>query len=80
MHPDKARPEFWINEIGVAASYQNRGIGKSLMRALFEVARALNCLEAWVLTERENGPAMRLYQSLDGQEAPEEIVMFTFHL
>jgi aminoglycoside 6'-N-acetyltransferase I len=80
VHPDKARPEFWINEIGVAASYQNRGIGKSLMRSLFDVARTLSCPEAWVLTERENEPAMRLYQSLEGEEAPEEIVMFTFRL
>lgn len=80
VHPDKPHPEFWINEIGVAATHQNRGIGKSLMRSLFDVARMLNCHEAWVLTKRENGPAMRLYRSLDGAEAPEETVMFSFRL
>ncbi|HJS19636.1 MAG TPA: GNAT family N-acetyltransferase [Anaerolineales bacterium] len=80
IHPDKSSPEFWINEVGVSRSYQKRGVGKALMHALFEKARSLGCAEAWVLTERDNVPAMRLYQSIGGEEAPEETVMFTFHL
>jgi aminoglycoside 6'-N-acetyltransferase I len=80
VHPDKQQPQLWINELGVSPSHQNRGIGKSLLRALFEVARDLGCVEAWVLTERENGPAMHVYESLGGEEAPEETMMFTFHL
>jgi aminoglycoside 6'-N-acetyltransferase I len=80
VHPDKPQPELWINELGVSPTHQNRGIGKSLMRVLFQVARDLGCVEAWVLTERDNQPAMHLYQSLGGEEAPEETVMFTFHL
>lgn len=80
VHPDKPHPEFWVNEVGVAATHQNRGLGKALMHALLEVARELGCKEAWVLTERPNGPAMRLYQSIGGEEAEDEIVMFTFHL
>ena len=31
IHPDKP-PEFWVNEIGVAPSYRNQGIGKRLFR------------------------------------------------
>lgn len=80
VHPDKPHPEFWINEVGVAETHHRRGIGKALMNALLEVARVLGCREAWVLTERDNSPAMRLYQSMDGEEAPDQIVMFTFHL
>lgn len=80
VHPDKAHPEFWINEIGVSETHQKRGVGTALMRALLDVARSLDCAEAWVLTERENAPAMRLYQSIGGEEAPAETVMFTFHL
>src|SRR5512138_1614995 len=52
VHPDKPQPELWINELGVSPTHQNRGIGKSLLRALFELARELGCVEAWVLTER----------------------------
>lgn len=79
VHPDKPHPEFWINEVGVSETYQNRGLGKLLLRALFDVALRLGCVEAWVLTERDNKAAMRLYQSMGGEEAKDEIVMFTFH-
>ena len=80
VHPDKAHPEFWINEVGVAPAFQNHGIGKALMRAMLVVASELGCKEAWVLTERNNTPAMRLYQSLGGSEAADETVMFSFNL
>lgn len=80
VHPDKGRPELWVNEVGVSPSHQNRGIGKALMQALLEVARNAGCSEAWVLTERNNQPAMRLYKAAGGEEDQEEIVMFTFRL
>lgn len=80
LHPDKPRPEFWINEVGVAPTHQGQGIGKDLLQALLAVAKGLGCAEAWVLTERDNLPAMRLYTALGGEEAPDEAVMFTFYL
>jgi len=80
IHPDKPHPEFWINEVGVAPTHQGQGVGNALMHALLEVARAVGCVEAWVLTERDNLPAMGLYESIGGEEAPDETVMFTFRL
>ncbi|MBP7694451.1 MAG: GNAT family N-acetyltransferase [Anaerolineales bacterium] len=80
LHPDKAHPEFWINEVGVAPTHQARGVGKALMQALLHRARALGCQEAWVLTDDDNVPAQRLYQSVGGVEAPQPAVMFTFPL
>jgi len=77
IHPDKP-PELWINEVGVAASHRNRGVGKRLLAALFERARTLGCGEAWVLTDRANERAVRLYQSLGG--AARDQVMFSFKL
>ena len=77
VHPDKA-PELWINEVGVAPTHQGRGIGKRLLRALFDVARGLNCREAWVLTDQSNERARRLYTTVGGQ--PSDQVMFSFHL
>ena len=79
VHPDKP-PELWINEVGVALSHQRRGIGKAVIQALLQHARHLGCGEAWVLTERSNHAAMRLYASTGGQEAPNDQVMFTFFL
>ena len=80
VHPDKPRPELWVNEVGVSPSHQNRGLGKALMQALLEVARDAGCSEAWVLTERNNQPAMKLYKAVGGEEEKEEIVMFSFRL
>ena len=80
VHPDKPRPELWINEVGVASSHRGRGIGRTLLEALFDEARAASCLEAWVLTDRSNEAAMRLYASAGGEEGPRDQVMFTFFL
>lgn len=80
LHPDKARPELWINEVGVAETHQGRGLAKRLMAAVLEAGRGLGCSVAWVLTERDNAPAMRLYASAGGVEAPKDAVMFTFFL
>ncbi len=77
VHPDKP-PELWINEVGVAPSHQGRGIGKTLLNALFQRARDLECREAWVLTEADNERAVQLYRSVGGQ--PTAPVMFTFRL
>jgi aminoglycoside 6'-N-acetyltransferase I len=80
VHPDKPRPELWINEIGVAATHRGRGLGTRLLRAVFAVARGLGCAEAWVLTDRANTAAMRLYAAAGSTEAPTDHVMFTFTL
>ncbi len=78
VHPDKPSPELWINEVGVASTHRGRGVGKAVLKALLEHARGLGCAEAWVLTERSNQTAMRLYASSGGIEAPTDQVMFTF--
>lgn len=79
VHPDKA-PELWVNEVGVAPTHRNRGIARRLLRALLDVGRRHGCAEAWVLTDRSNAAAMRLYGSCGGREAERAQVMFTFNL
>jgi aminoglycoside 6'-N-acetyltransferase I len=79
IHPDKPRPELWINEVAVAPSHRRRGVGRALLDAVLEAARNSDCVEAWVLTDRSNDGAMRLYSSAGGQAAPNDQVMFTFH-
>jgi aminoglycoside 6'-N-acetyltransferase I len=67
IHPDKP-PELWINEVGLAPAHRRRGLGKAVLKALFEVGRAHNCKVAWVLTDRNNPTAMALYSSVGGTE------------
>jgi ribosomal protein S18 acetylase RimI-like enzyme len=78
VHPDKARPELWINEVGVADAHRRQGAGRAMLSALLAMAHEAGCSEAWVLTDRANTAAMRLYASLGGEEAPQDAVMYTF--
>jgi ribosomal protein S18 acetylase RimI-like enzyme len=80
VHPDKPRPELWINEVGVASSHHRQGLARQLMELILDFGRENGCGEAWVLTDRENVAAMRLYQSAGGETAPDDQVMFTFYL
>jgi GNAT superfamily N-acetyltransferase len=79
VHPDKPA-ELWINEVGVAPSHQGRGIGKAVLRTLLQHGRRLGCGQAWVLTDRANLVAMRLYASAGGREDAPATVMFEFSL
>ncbi len=79
VHPDKP-PELWVNEVGVAPTYQRKGLAKQLLRAVFDAGRSVGCQQAWVLTERSNTSAMRLYDAVGGVEASGQAVMFEFPL
>jgi aminoglycoside 6'-N-acetyltransferase I len=79
VHPDKPA-ELWINEVAVAPTHLRRGVAQSLLRLLFDTGRALGCGQAWVLTDRDNTAAMRLYASLGGDPGTREHVMFDFRL
>jgi len=79
VHPDKP-PQLWINEVAVAPTHQGRGVGTQLLVALLKVGSEVGCTEAWVLTDRTNAPAMKLYAGCGGIEAQRDQVMFTFKL
>ena len=80
VHPDKRSPEMWINEVGVATTHRGRGVARAILEHLLEVARAIGCVEAWVLTDRTNEAALRLYKSSGGVEASSDQVMLIFRL
>jgi ribosomal protein S18 acetylase RimI-like enzyme len=71
IHPDKPA-ELWINEVGLAPTHRRRGLGKAVLKALFEVGKAHNCKVAWVLTDRGNVAAMALYSSVGGTEGADD--------
>jgi len=79
VHPDKP-PELWMNEVGVAATHQGRGIGRQVLAALLERVRTLGCREAWVLTSPSNTAARRMYAAAGGREESESPVMIAFDL
>lgn len=77
VHPDKPT-ELWINEVGVAEKHQNKGIAKAIMKELFQLGKKLGCEVAWVLTESDNLPANKLYQSVGGEKS--ETVLYEFKI
>jgi len=77
LHPDKP-PELWVNEVGVAPSHQQQGVGQQLLGALFAHGRGAGCREAWLGTEVDNTAARRLYAAVGGNEQP--MVYVTFEL
>lgn len=79
IHPDKP-PELWINEVGVAGSHQKQGIGKAIMKEMLRLGQQLGCENAWLTTERDNIPAMRLYMSAGGKVDAGDTVMYEFDL
>src|SRR5690242_14063978 len=78
VHPDKPA-ELWINEVGVSPAHRRRRLGAAVVGALLAEGRRLGCVNAWVLTDRSNEPAMALYASCGGAAAG-DTVMFEFPL
>jgi aminoglycoside 6'-N-acetyltransferase I len=68
VHPDKAQPELWINEVGVAETHHRRGIGRRLMQETIEAARHAGCSVVWVQTEADNTAARALYRATGAEE------------
>jgi len=66
-HPDKGT-EMFLYELGVDPSARRRGVGRALVDALADVARAAGCYGMWVLTDRDNEAAMRTYTGAGGAD------------
>lgn len=79
VHPDK-EPAMFVNEVGVVDEYQNRGIGRTLVRLLCEYALELGCHEAWVATDKENIPAQRAYVAAGGKIDEQEFISYSYPL
>ena len=77
VHPDKPT-ELWINEVAVAPTHHNLGIGRRLVAMLVAHGEAIGCNEAWVLTSPDNEPAKRMYRAAGATPHEELSVMFTY--
>jgi ribosomal protein S18 acetylase RimI-like enzyme len=76
VHPDK-RPQLFINEVGVTPAHRGRGIARALLDELVRIGEELECTEAWVLTDRANLVAQRLYESAGAVRPPDQCIMYT---
>ena len=77
VHPDKD-PELFMNEVGVVEAYQNQGIGRALVKALWNYAQSIGCKEAWIGTEKSNIAAQNCYRAAGGEPDDEPFILFEF--
>jgi ribosomal protein S18 acetylase RimI-like enzyme len=67
---------LFVYEVEVRAPWRGQGVATKLFLELERIARARGIREAFVLTEPENDPANRLYESLGGERV--DSVMWDF--
>ena len=79
VHPDKAAPELFLNELGVDEAYRGRGIAKTLVGELWSLALRRGCRGMWVLTDEGNTAAQRVYVGADSVRAAEAQLMFEWN-
>lgn len=76
-HPDKGT-EMFLYELGVDRRFRGRGIGRSLVTALAELARDRGCYGMFVLTDHDNRAALATYRSAGGVREADGIVMLSW--
>ena len=65
---EQDRREIYIYDLAVAEEHRRRGIATRLIRELQRVARDRNAYVIYVQADREDDPAIRLYESLGTRE------------
>jgi ribosomal protein S18 acetylase RimI-like enzyme len=61
---------MFLYELSVDPDHRNRGIGRALVEALADLARARDCYGMWVGTESDNAAALATYRAA-GASPPE---------
>jgi ribosomal protein S18 acetylase RimI-like enzyme len=72
VHPDKGT-EMFLYELGTHEDHRRKGIARSLVDALADIARTNGCYGMWVGTESDNEAALATYRSA-GFDPPEPSV------
>jgi aminoglycoside 3-N-acetyltransferase I len=76
-HPDKGT-EMFLYELAVDEGARSRGIGRSLVRELAELAHERGCYGMWVLTDDGNPAALRAYAAAGGTRESPDAVLFNW--
>jgi ribosomal protein S18 acetylase RimI-like enzyme len=76
-HPDKGT-EMFLYELAVDEGARNRGIGRTLVRELAELARGRGCNGMWVLTDDGNPAALKAYVGAGGTRESRDAVLLNW--
>ena len=67
--------EMFLNEIDVSPAFQKKGIATKMVEQMKVIARDNSCSETWVLTNKSNTGAMKLYEATGYQPINTDDVM-----
>ena len=79
FHPDKP-PQLWINEVGVALSHRQQGIGRRLIQKLVATAKERGCVYAWLGTDVDNVAAQACFSSVPAVKTPQPFLLYEWEL
>jgi aminoglycoside 3-N-acetyltransferase I len=65
---ERARSEIYIYDLAVRETHRRQGIATALIRALQGIAAARGAYVIFVQADRQDAPAIRLYESLGTRE------------
>ncbi len=71
-------PMLFLYSIDVFPSFRRSGIGTALINELKTIAKDRNVGKMYVLTDKDNVPAMGLYRKTDGVRGDNDQVLFSF--
>ncbi len=75
LRPDGKRMLFLFS-FGLLSEYQNRGIGSAFMGYIAEYGRREGCSECFVITDKGNPRACRVYEKAGGKSEYEDEVVY----
>lgn len=78
--PEKGYDEILLFSIDTFPGFQQQGVATKLIENLKNIARRQNCREIFVLTDRKNAAAIRLYEKTGGKEDGGDCMMFVYSL
>lgn len=71
---------MYLHEIGVNEDSRRKGIGKKLLKALKNICTENDFMKLFLITNKSNRPAVRLYESLDGETDSDDDVVYTIKM
>jgi len=77
---DSQRAQMLLYEIDVQPDFQGKGVGSAMIERLKELAREAGSCEVWVVTNKSNEAATRLYRATGGFAKQDDDVVFEYKL
>ena len=76
--PYKGKPNMYLMSLYVKEDFRRQGIAKAIGQHILGVAKDANCYALQWDTEAENGPSLKMFESLGVEETPRTMKSFKY--